>query len=71
MISNVAKGLLLRKTQPLAVSQARSYLVRSPPKYPMTTFERVFGFGFIMVGSLFPAGWILYHLDDYKGKGED
>ena len=71
MLSNIAKGVLLRRTQPLAVQSVRSYTVTSPPKTPLSPAMKILGFVSIFCGGLGPGAYIMAHLDDYKGKGED
>ena len=62
---------LSRRAQPLAVNSARSYFQIAPAKYPMKGWEQLLGMGILMFGSMAPAGYILSHLEDYRGKAEE
>jgi len=49
----------------------RTYFQNGPPKYPIKPYEWAFGMVFIACGAMAPAGYILSHLEAYRGKAEE
>ena len=62
-------GLLKRvhSVQPLVVTPARGWIKQAPPRNPFSTFDYILSLGVFGFAVLTPMGWILAHLDDYRG----
>ena len=58
---------LLKGVQPLAVTPVRGFVKNAPRRNPFTVFDTVVSLGVFGFALLTPMGWILSHLDDYRG----
>merc|ERR1719233_1420996 len=68
MLRQAITQLSKRATQkPLAMVPKRTYFQNGPPKYPISAWEWTFGMLFISIGGMAPTGWIISHLEDYRG----
>ena len=71
MFRNAITQLSRGVRQPLSAVPKRTYFQNGPPKYPIKPYEWAFGMVFIACGAMAPAGYILSHLEAYRGKAEE